>query len=309
MYLYIHPPYPRTLPAPLEDFAIALAAVAVALWNEGAPFIPGLSRYHPRWANLRLEIALGALLLYCSFYFYRAARRKNSLAYSLLSLALALWAVVLVVGQIQNTFTQMFVAAGQMLLAISMVMVLYENERNAVQENALAFSTLGVDPMRLLSAEDLAPSMQSILDRLVAPLPTGTRHDLHLRAVARGVALGAVQVSRLSSAASCRSQARASTSANSPTAAEASSPSAVFRICQEPLPAFPGGRFEQFREPWRPRTSANVTAVSLQTREHNFGVLLFPHAERHLFGASNLAAADRTGPADRPDSRKLRRHA
>src|SRR5256886_12017557 len=60
-----------------------------------------------------------------------------------------------------------------MLLGISMVMVLFENERNAVQENALAFSTLGVDPTRLLSAEDLVPSVQNILDRLVAPLPTG----------------------------------------------------------------------------------------------------------------------------------------
>src|SRR6266496_1689909 len=60
----------------------------------------------------------------------------------------------------------------QMLLGIAMVMVFFENERNAVQENALAFSTLGVDPMRLLAASDLVPSMQSILDRLVAPLPT-----------------------------------------------------------------------------------------------------------------------------------------
>ena len=32
----------------------------------------------------------------------------------------------------------------------------------------------------------------------------------------------------------------------------------------------------------------NVTAVSLQTREHNFGVILFPHAERRMFGSSNL---------------------
>src|SRR5881392_2889031 len=60
----------------------------------------------------------------------------------------------------------------QMLLGISMVMVLFENERNAVQENALAFSKLDVDPMRLLSAGDVVPSMQSILERLVAPLPT-----------------------------------------------------------------------------------------------------------------------------------------
>src|SRR5690242_21350852 len=58
----------------------------------------------------------------------------------------------------------------QLSLGIAMVMVLAETERNAVQENALAFSTLGVDPTRLLSADDLVPSMQSILDRLVAPL-------------------------------------------------------------------------------------------------------------------------------------------
>ena len=32
----------------------------------------------------------------------------------------------------------------------------------------------------------------------------------------------------------------------------------------------------------------HLTAVSLQTREHNFGVILFPHAERRVFGSSNL---------------------
>ena len=32
----------------------------------------------------------------------------------------------------------------------------------------------------------------------------------------------------------------------------------------------------------------NVTAVSLQTREHNFGVILFPHTARRMFGSSNL---------------------
>src|SRR5207249_9321113 len=74
--------------------------------------------------------------------------------------------------EVVGTAGHLLRAIPQMLLGIAMVMVLFENERNAVQENALAFSTLGVDPTRLLSAEDLVPSMQSILDRLVAPLPT-----------------------------------------------------------------------------------------------------------------------------------------
>src|SRR6476469_7088546 len=56
----------------------------------------------------------------------------------------------------------------------------------------------------------------------------------------------------------------------------------------EPLPAFPGGRFEQFRESVVAENIRNATAVSLQTREHNFGVILFPHTERRLFGDSNL---------------------
>src|SRR5207245_5439654 len=47
-------------------------------------------------------------------------------------------------------------------------------------------------------------------------------------------------------------------------------------------------RFEQFRQALAAENIRNLTAVSLQTREHNFGVVLFPHAERQLFGASNL---------------------
>ena len=270
-----------------RDFAIALAAVAVALWNEGAPFIPGLPRYHPRWATLRLEIALGALLLYCSFYFYRAARRKNSLAYSLLSLALALWAVVLVVGQIQNTFTQMFVAAGQMLLAISMVMVLYENERNAVQEGALAFSNLGVDPTRLLSPEDLKPSIQNLLNRLIAPLPAGSamiciteRWRAILPSVQRSLSEEFLQKVQDSGAGQyiCELAYRRGGFVSLRNIPE----------MQEPLPAFPGGRFQQFRDLMRDHNIREVTAVSLQTRENNFGVVLFPHAGRREFGASNL---------------------
>src|SRR5258707_5687698 len=56
----------------------------------------------------------------------------------------------------------------------------------------------------------------------------------------------------------------------------------------EPLPAFPGGRFLQFREVLTEERIYNVTAVSLQTREHNFGVILFPHTARRMFGSSNL---------------------
>ena len=54
------------------------------------------------------------------------------------------------------------------------------------------------------------------------------------------------------------------------------------------MPAFPGGGFEQFRQTLAEENIRNITAVSLQTREHNFGAILFPHAERRMFGSSNL---------------------
>jgi diguanylate cyclase (GGDEF)-like protein len=57
---------------------------------------------------------------------------------------------------------------------------------------------------------------------------------------------------------------------------------------EEPLPALSGGRFEAFKQTVVAEGITDLMAVSLQTREHNFGVLLFPHAERRMFGSSNL---------------------
>jgi len=56
----------------------------------------------------------------------------------------------------------------------------------------------------------------------------------------------------------------------------------------EPLPAFPGGQFDAFKEALVSEGIQDLMAVSLQTREHNFGVILFPHAERRMLGTSNL---------------------
>ena len=139
----------------------------------------------------------------------------------------------------------------------------------------------------MLSAEDLVPSVQNILDRLVAPLPTGRalicmgeRWRAVLPSVQRG--FSSEFVSRLEKSGGgeyiCELAYRRGgfvTFRNLP-----ENP--------EPLPAFPGGGFEQFRQTLSEENIRNITAVSLQTREHNFGVILFPHAERRMFGSSNL---------------------
>ncbi len=155
------------------DAALALAGIAACFVDLRDHLQPPALR-----SGLSLEVIfMTAVLLYCSAAFYLHAHRRGSSAFKLLALSLALWAVLKGALQSNHPVAEMFGSVGhvlgpipQMLLGIAMVMVLFENERNAVQENTLALSTLGVDPRRLLSAEDLLPSLQSSLDRLAGAL-------------------------------------------------------------------------------------------------------------------------------------------
>src|SRR5216684_5755377 len=277
------------------DIALGIVGVGLAVWNLRVHLVDGVFRSEilPQ-PHYRLEFGLAAILLYCSFHFYRYAYQKGSLAFRLLAISLAVWAVLMGSGEFQNPFLEKFGSLGhflgpipQMLLGIAMVMVLFENERNAVQENALAFSTLGVDPRRLLSAADLVPSLQSILDRLIAPLPT--RRAVILIAESWRSILPSVQ--RGFSPELLSKLEKGGAGDYICDLAYRRGGFVTFRNVQEmaePLPAFPGGRFERLKEVLAAENIHNVTAVSIQTREHNFGVILFPHAERQLFGASNL---------------------
>src|SRR5438309_6236907 len=277
------------------DIVVGAALVGLALWNLAAHSTGGMIRPEllPQ-PHYRLEVGLAAVLLYSSFHFYRNAYQKGSLAFRFLAISLAIWAVLTGAGEFQTAFIQRFGNIGhllgplpQMLLGIAMVMVLFENERNAVQENALAFSTLGVDPRRLLSAEDLVPSMTAVLDRLVNPLPT-RRAVICIAEQWRGV-LPSVQrgfspefVQKLEK-----------TGAGEYVCELAYRRGGFFTFrdifdMTEPLPALPGGRFEDFKRVLAEENIRHLTAVSLQTREHNFGVILFPHAQLRVFGSSNL---------------------
>jgi hypothetical protein len=128
-----------TMTGVLLAYVSLRAHIAGGVFSESATLLP---------IYLRLEVGLAATLLYCSFHFYRYAFRRNSVAFRTLAFALALWAALMGVGQVRQPFLDVGGHLGdflgpipQMLLAIAMVMVLFENERNAVQENALAFST------------------------------------------------------------------------------------------------------------------------------------------------------------------------
>src|SRR6202453_1873541 len=243
---------------------------------------------------LQLEVGVAATLLYCSFHFYRYAFRRNSVAFRTLAFSLALWAALMGAGELHQPFLDIVGQLGgflgpipQMLLAIAMVMVLFENERNAVQENALAFSTLGVDPRRLFSASDLVPSLQSFVERLVAPLPS-RRAVLFVSQQWRGTV---PSVQKGFSAEFLEKLQKTGAGDYIAELAYRRGGVVTFRglkELEEPLPALSGGRFEACKQTLLAEGITDLMAVSLQTREHNFGVLLFPHAERRMFGSSNL---------------------
>jgi diguanylate cyclase (GGDEF)-like protein len=275
------------------DIALAAMGTIVALWNLRAHIVEGAFRRESvPPPHLTLEVGLALVLAYSSFRFYHYAHQKGSLAFNLLAIALALWAVLMGVGQFRITFNTMLGGhllgpIPQMLLGIAMVMVLFENERNAVQENALAFSTLGVDPTRVHDARELVPSMTSILERLVAPLPK--RQAILYISQPWRTTLPSVQRG-FSPELLDRLQNDGSGEYISELAYRRGGFFAFRDISElsDPLPAFAGERFEQFKKLLVEEDIRHLTAVSLQTRENHFGVILFPHAERRMFGSSNL---------------------
>jgi diguanylate cyclase (GGDEF)-like protein len=275
-----------------SDIVIAAALVVLAAWNLSTHLFNGNFHAEARsQSRLTLEMGIAIALLYSSFQFYRYAHRKSSLAFQLLAISVAFWAVLMGVGQLGTPFSTFggnpLGPIPQMLLGISMVMVLFENERNAVQENALAFSTLGVNPSRVFNAQELVPSMTSILDRLVAPLPTrqaiiyiAERWRTVLPSVQRGFSDELLEKLHARGAGEYIAEL-----------AYRRGGFITFRHLDElaePLPALPGARFDEFKRLLSEEHIRNLTAVSLQTRENNFGVILFPHAERKMFGSSNL---------------------
>jgi diguanylate cyclase (GGDEF)-like protein len=274
------------------DAVLAVAGVVLAWVNFEAHISGGVFQATAQQPAMALDIGIAAVLLYSSAVFYLNGHRRGSLAFKVLAFALALWGVLMGAGQFRNPWGARFGSAAnylgpvpQMLLGIAMVMVLFENERNAVQENTLALSTLGVDPRRLLSADDLLPSMQSALSRLAGAL-SAKRAILYISERWRGL-LPSVQQGFSSEFLDHLT----STGAGQYICELAYRHGGLFTVhnlpqLTEQLPIGSSATFSDFKRVFTEAEIRNLTAVSLQTREHAFGVILFPHAERKAFGAS-----------------------
>jgi diguanylate cyclase (GGDEF)-like protein len=273
------------------DAAVGAGGVILALLTLHGHIIYGVFRPDVEPA-IQLGIGLAAILLYSSAVFYVNGHKRGSLAFQVLAFALALWGVLMGVGRIQNPWMEVFGNASrlfgpvpQMLLGIAMVMVLFENQRNAVQENTLALSSLGADPRRLLFAEDLVPNMQAALERLRTALPID-RAAILISERWRGL-LPSVQQNFPSGFL----EALETTGAGDYISELAFRHSGIYTVhdvaeMTEPLPVGSRETFAEFKRILTESGVRHLTAVNLQTGDHNFGVILFPHVERRAFGSS-----------------------
>jgi len=129
--------------------------------------------------------------------------------------------------------------------------------------------------------------MQSFLDRLVAPLPTH-------RAIVFISERGAPRFPRyrkdspLNLLRSCKSAGAGDYLAE--LAYRRGGVVTFHRLeeLEEPLRGISARTIRGFKETLLSEGVRDLMAVSLQTREHNFGVILFSPCERRMFGSSNL---------------------
>ena len=275
------------------DGLVAGAGVVLALGSlyqhmASGVFVPLVTGRSP------VEIGVAGLLLFASLQFFRHAHVFQLDGLSLLAITLAFWGILLGYGQLAGgsalSLGQLLGPFPQMLLGISMVTVLFEMERRSVQENTLTFSTLGVDPGKLLEAPQLIPNLEFVLERLLAAVG-GKRAMLCaaepwrevIPSVQKGFSADLLREFEASGGANylCQLAFRRSGFVELRNLADLA----------EPIPAVAGEGFENFRKVLLRHGITDVTAFSLQTRENNFGVVLFPGGVRRLFAASQVRVA------------------
>ncbi len=244
---------------------------------------------------LEIEVGVAALLVYCGYRFFKLGQQRDSMGFRLLGMSLVFWSALLSARQFHNVFEAVFGRTGhflgpipQMLMGISMVMVLYENERRSVQDNLLAFSSLDLQTMKLMAAPELEPSLMKILERLMSALKTERAamyiHS-HWREILPSVQQGfsgeflkRLAADDLANAISTYVFRRGGW--------------AVFHDLKHDLALLPTSGDDnvlRLRAIFELENVDAMTCVSLQTRDRSFGVILLPHkSAKRSFGSSYI---------------------
>src|SRR3954470_3980904 len=267
--------------------ALALVAIGWSGWD--AYSARGEGR-----APVSSAVFVAVVLFWSAYRFWSSSATRQALGYRILSIAIAFWGVLQLSLQFHTLFEKYLGTVGhflgplpQMLLGIAMVMVLFEGERRNVQDNLLEFSRLDAVMEEPVEAEDAAPHLQKLLDRLIALLGLERgmiciRTELRdvFPTVERGVSRNVADVIERQSGADCFAEV-----------AQAGGGIAVVRNLDQQLASLPDDRRAKalpIRAAFSSEGIEAFTVAALRTSDRNIGALIFPHSQHTALSTSRI---------------------
>lgn len=245
---------------------------------------------------IQFELGIALAMIYCAWRFYNHGKMRDSVGFKLLAGALSFWAMLLCTRQFHDSMVGTIANTGhflgplpQLLIGVSMIMVMFESERRSVQENALALSTLDVDASALLSAEELQPAVDKMLGRLMHYLRTeraficiSEQFRNVLPPVQRGFSTELLPTLQHSGVSQLLCEI-----------AFGRGGMATVRHLSGTQPVQTQGRnvSEPLRAAFKGHDLESFTAISLQAREKNIGVIVFPHRHNRKFSSLRVLLA------------------
>jgi diguanylate cyclase (GGDEF)-like protein len=278
-------------PAPSRavlDVRFLLAGLAGSAWSWLHAY-----QVHP-YARLLPPAAIGSALFFCAaVLFWRQSRRKDTLGPRLLALASILFGGILAVGSVPAAGEALLTAGhissgyGLLLLAVAMVVVIYEETQRVIEEDLLGLAGLNLTT----SGYQAAQNLHGILEQLLAGV-------LKVCGVKQGIiALGgaerqADQHLMLGFAAEvAREWERRQMDRMAIALVSRMGGLLVLRSLETPGTA---GRLEsdpayrEFSEVMRQAGIKAMTAIGLQTKRGCYGALMLAHPPHRAFSAAEL---------------------
>ena len=237
------------------------------------------------------EIGLALVLAFAAWRFFLLGRSRGSLGHSVLAMSLAFWSVFLAFQQLINLYpsvqepTLILGTIPQVLLGLSMAMVMFEYERRMVQENALALSMMEVETDRLLTPEEVKPAVVKLLERVLRHAKS-TSGFVYIAEGWRGVLpsseynLPENLISDLESEGAAESLCQL--------AYRRGGIATLRNLATSDVPGLDvevSGRIAKVLGKYG---ISSVTAVGLHSRDHQLGIIVFPHSDKRTFGTSEL---------------------
>lgn len=274
----------RWLDAVLVGVAVVWSVFTMITLADQQGRLAEFAGLHPVQYFLVVDEGIALLLAVSGLRFFVYGNQHSSPPLRIMGASLLAWGLLIALGHTSLSlfpffmkYAKFLVLMPQLLLALSMVMSLYENERRRMRESLLGFSRLQFDQRRLLDSSAIEEPIGSLLERVLETMHTRQgviwiTPDWRrvLPNVQRGLSADFLNVLNEEGAADFLAERAAACEGPwtkkslNLLLAENSADSRAVKLCD---------MLEEQRSP-------GLTVVSLRTQENNFGVIVAPHPDR-----------------------------